>query len=195
MDQDATWYEGYPRAGQHCVKCRPISNPKGHSCPFSAHVCCGQTAGWIKMPLKFSMKVGLGQGHTVLHGDPTPRKRGTTLPPNFRSMPNGRQLLSTCRNSRQNVRLFSLFQLLAYTSAACRHTMRLRCVMITGSVGDTGATGAAGQVRNSTSSNRTTTPGPCDGPLGEQLKTQSGAHSHSQIFCSLKCTVSIACQR
>jgi len=38
--------------------------------PFSAHVCCGQTAGWIKMPL--SMEVGLGPGHIVLDGDPAP---------------------------------------------------------------------------------------------------------------------------
>jgi len=32
-----------------------------------AHVCCGQTAGCIKMPL--AMKVGLGSGRIVLHGD------------------------------------------------------------------------------------------------------------------------------
>jgi len=25
--------------------------PKGHSTQFSANVCCGQTAGWTKMPL------------------------------------------------------------------------------------------------------------------------------------------------
>jgi len=42
-------------------------------------ICCGQTAGWIKMPL--GMKVGLGPSHIVLHGDPDPLKRGTT--PNF----------------------------------------------------------------------------------------------------------------
>ena len=33
---------------------------------------CGQTAGWIKMPL--DMEVGLGPGHTVLDGDPSPPK-------------------------------------------------------------------------------------------------------------------------
>jgi len=32
---------------------------KEHSPQFSAHFCCGQTAGWIKMPL--GMKVGLRQ--------------------------------------------------------------------------------------------------------------------------------------
>jgi len=37
---------------------------------FSAHVYCGQTAGWIKMAL--GMKVGLGPGHIVLDGDPGP---------------------------------------------------------------------------------------------------------------------------
>ena len=37
---------------------------------FSAHVYCGQTAGWIKMPL--GMKVGLSPGDSVLDGDPAP---------------------------------------------------------------------------------------------------------------------------
>jgi len=44
--------------------------------PISAHVCYGQTAQWIKMPL--GMVVGLGTGHIVLDGDP---QRGTA--PNF----------------------------------------------------------------------------------------------------------------
>ena len=42
---------------------------------FSAHVYCGQMAGWIKMPL--GMEVGLGQGDFVLDEDPAPLpKRG-----------------------------------------------------------------------------------------------------------------------
>jgi len=51
---------------------------RGQSLPpqFSAHVYCGQTAGWIKMPL--GTEVGLGPGHTVLDGDPAPPlQRGT----------------------------------------------------------------------------------------------------------------------
>jgi len=49
----------------------PPPSEKGHGSPhFSAHVCCGQTARWIRMPL--GMKVGIGQGDIVLHGDPTP---------------------------------------------------------------------------------------------------------------------------
>jgi len=49
---------------------------------FSAHVYCGQTAGWIKMAL--GMEVGLGPGHIVLDGDPAPLpKKGTT--PQFSS--------------------------------------------------------------------------------------------------------------
>jgi len=55
---------------------------RGHSPQFSAHVYCGQTAGWIKMPL--GTKVGLGPGHIVLHGDPAPPK-GAQLP-TFRPM-------------------------------------------------------------------------------------------------------------
>jgi len=38
-----------------------------HSLPqFLAHVCCGKTAGWTKMPLR--MEVGLGPGRIVLDG-------------------------------------------------------------------------------------------------------------------------------
>jgi len=36
----------------------------------SAHVYCGQTAGWIKMAL--GMELGLGPCHIVLDGDPAP---------------------------------------------------------------------------------------------------------------------------
>ena len=36
----------------------PPPEKMGHSPQFSAHVCSGQTAGWIKMPL--GTKVGLG---------------------------------------------------------------------------------------------------------------------------------------
>jgi len=50
----------------------------------NAHVYCGQTAGWIRMPL--GTEVVLGPGHIVLDWDPTPpaHKKGTA--PNFRPM-------------------------------------------------------------------------------------------------------------
>jgi len=38
--------------------------------PILAHVCCGQTAGWIKMAL--GVEVGLDPGDFVLDGDPAP---------------------------------------------------------------------------------------------------------------------------
>jgi len=44
---------------------------EGHSPQFSAHVRCGQMAGWIKMPLE--TEVGLGPGDFVLDGDPASR--------------------------------------------------------------------------------------------------------------------------
>ena len=46
---------------------------------FSAHICCGQMAAWIKMPL--GMEVGLSLGDFVLDGkwEPSP-------PLNFRPM-------------------------------------------------------------------------------------------------------------
>jgi len=43
------------------------SSTKGHSPQFSAHLCCGQTAGWMKMPL--GREVGFGPGDIVLDGD------------------------------------------------------------------------------------------------------------------------------
>jgi len=53
----------------------PTPPPKGHSPQFSAHVCCGQMAGWIKMPLGW--EVGLSPGDIVLDGNPAcPPKNG-----------------------------------------------------------------------------------------------------------------------
>jgi len=41
-------------------------------------VYCGQTAGWIKM--KPGVEIGLGPGHIVLNGDPSPLPKGGTAP-------------------------------------------------------------------------------------------------------------------
>jgi len=49
--------------------------PKGHSPQFSAYICWGQIAGWIKMPL--GREVGLDPSNIVLDGDPAPHKWGT----------------------------------------------------------------------------------------------------------------------
>jgi len=75
MDQDATRYEGRPRPRRLSVRWgRSSPSPKRkRSLRFSAHVYCGQTAGWIKMAL--GMGVGLGSGtpgHILLDGDPAP---------------------------------------------------------------------------------------------------------------------------
>jgi len=37
-------------------------------------VYCGQTVGWVKMPL--GMEVGLAPCHIVLHGGPAPHGKG-----------------------------------------------------------------------------------------------------------------------
>jgi len=76
MDQDATtWYGDRPRARPHCVRWGP-SPPKSAQFPqFSAHVCCGQTARCIKMPLR--KEVGLSPSNIVLDGaKPLPPKGG-----------------------------------------------------------------------------------------------------------------------
>ena len=84
IDQDETWHGGRPWPRPHWVRWGPSSPHKGHSPrQFSAHVRCGQTAGWIKMPL--GMEVGLVSGDIVLDGDPTPspQKRGHSSLPIF----------------------------------------------------------------------------------------------------------------
>jgi len=44
--------------------------PKVHSPQYSAHICCGQMAGWIKMPL--GREIGRSPSDIVLDGDPAP---------------------------------------------------------------------------------------------------------------------------
>ena len=65
MHQDATWYVGRPQPGDLVLDGDAAPPPK-----FSAHVYCGQTAGWNKMTL--GMEVGLGPVHIVLDGDTAP---------------------------------------------------------------------------------------------------------------------------
>jgi len=57
-----------------------LSLKGGHSSPqFSEHVCCGQTAGWIKMPR--GREVDLGPGDIVLDEKTAPPPKGGTAPP------------------------------------------------------------------------------------------------------------------
>ena len=85
-DQDETWHAGNlgkPRRWPHCVRWGPSSPPpKGHSPQFSANICCGQMAAWIKM--SFGMEVGLSPRDFVLDGDPAPLPRkGAEPSPKF----------------------------------------------------------------------------------------------------------------
>jgi len=53
------------------------------SCPLCLSVTlvyCGQTVGWIKMPL--GMEVGLGSANIISYGDPgpPPKKKGAQHP-------------------------------------------------------------------------------------------------------------------
>ena len=59
-----------------------ISSPKSGQGPqFSAHVYCGQTAGWIKVAL--GMEVGLGPADIVLDGEPAPPEKRAQPHPIF----------------------------------------------------------------------------------------------------------------
>jgi len=83
IDQDATWYGGRPRPRPHSVTWEPKNRGGAASPLFGPCIYCGQTTGWIKMPL--CTEAGLSSGHIVLDGDPAPGpQRGTA--PNIRPM-------------------------------------------------------------------------------------------------------------
>ena len=87
MDSDVTWYGARPPPRRLCVRWGPRSpSRKGGRAPkFSAHVHCGQTAGWMKLVL--GVVVGLSPDDFVLDGDPAPPpKRWAEHSPNFRPM-------------------------------------------------------------------------------------------------------------
>ena len=77
MDQDGTWHRGWTRSRPHYAKMGPSSSPpkRWHSPQFSAHVYCGQTAGWIKMPI--GTEAGFDPGDIVLGRNTAPPKRST----------------------------------------------------------------------------------------------------------------------
>ena len=78
IDKDATWY-GWSFGLRDIVLDRDPGPPplKVHSPQFSANVRCGQTAGWIKMPL--GTEVNLDSGDIVLDGVAAPSRRGTVF--------------------------------------------------------------------------------------------------------------------
>jgi len=67
---DASGYHvvgGRLQPRRHCARWGPsYPSPKGAQPQSSAHVRCGQTAGWTKMSL--GMEVGLGPGDFVRRG-------------------------------------------------------------------------------------------------------------------------------
>ena len=85
MDQDETRHGVRLGPGHIVLGGDPALTPKGAQLPppqFSAHVCCGQTTGWIKMP--FGMDVGIGPGQIVSDGDPALAQKVHT--PTFQPM-------------------------------------------------------------------------------------------------------------
>ena len=81
MHQDATWYGGRLQPRDFALDEDTAPPQKGGgSLQFSAHVYCGQTAAWIKMPV--GTEVGLGLRNIVFDVDPaTPEKRAHPLHP------------------------------------------------------------------------------------------------------------------
>ena len=83
--QDRSWHGGRPHSRRLYVRWGPSIPPqKGVEPPpqFSAHFYCGQTAGFIKMPL--GVEVSLSPWDFVCNGEPAPSpKRGESPLPNF----------------------------------------------------------------------------------------------------------------
>ena len=102
-DQDETWQAGKPRPWPHCVRWGPSSPLKGHTpSQFSAHICCGHMAAWVKMPL--GTEVGLGSGDIVL-------RKGTEQAPVFGPLCSGMVVLVHISNCRAHCSLHWLFTL------------------------------------------------------------------------------------
>ena len=77
MDQDVTslGMEVGLGPGDFVLDGDPDPLPKKGSPKFSAHVYCGQTAGWMNLVL--GIEVGFSPGDFVLDGDPVPfRQKG-----------------------------------------------------------------------------------------------------------------------
>jgi len=55
----------------------PLKRHRGTAPQFSGNVCCGQTAGWTKVPL------GMKVGDFVFDGDPAPPRKKGTAPTQF----------------------------------------------------------------------------------------------------------------
>ena len=73
-----------PRPRRHYVRWGPSSRTERDTAVplFSALVYCGQTAGWIRIPL--GKEISLGSGDIVLDGDPSPPRKGAEQPlPHF----------------------------------------------------------------------------------------------------------------
>jgi len=79
----STWLEVGLGPGDFVLDGDPLAQKGAEHPQFSAHVYCGQTAGWIKMSL--GMEASLGSGDVVLDGDPPTAKKRAELP-NFRPM-------------------------------------------------------------------------------------------------------------
>ena len=64
-----------------CLSCLSVCLSVGRSVGLVMLVYSGQTVGWIKVPL--GTEIGLGPGHIVLDGDPTPSTEMGTAAPYF----------------------------------------------------------------------------------------------------------------
>jgi len=81
MDQNATWYDGRPRPGQHYVTCGPSSTPplNGHSPHSIFGPCLLWPNGWMDHDATWYEGRPRPKQHCV--GGPSSPKKGTAPPP------------------------------------------------------------------------------------------------------------------
>ena len=84
MDEDATRYGRLDLGpGNIVLEGDPARLAReGHSSQFSAHLYCGQTAGWMKTPLATEVYLSPGYGDPA----PPPLRKGHISPVSFRFM-------------------------------------------------------------------------------------------------------------
>ena len=80
MHQDATWYDGRPQPGQHCVRRGPSSTPMQGAQPPSFGPCLLWPNGWVDQDATWYKGRPRPRPYYVTWDPAPPPKRGTVFP-------------------------------------------------------------------------------------------------------------------
>jgi len=76
MDQDATWYGGRPRPGQHCVRCGPSSIPAAQPPNFGPYLLWPN--GWMAQDATWDEGMPRPRPHSVRWGSSSHSQKGNS---------------------------------------------------------------------------------------------------------------------